>query len=242
MSSNRTTAVVTGVFFIVAAAAAIAAKLLWQPVLTGSDYVLSAGPDARVLAGSFVELFTAVAVAGTAVALYPVVKLHGHGVAVGYLAGRILEAATIVVGLAAVLAVVALRQDHAAAAGTDDGPLVAVQESLVAVHDAMFLLGPGLIIGINSLLLASLMYRSRLVPRWIATIGLIGGPLVFVSSTAVLFGLYEQVSATAGLFALPVFVWEMSLAVYLLVKGFRSSATAPGDRPSVDRRAALTSA
>jgi len=177
-----------------------------------------------VLIGGLMEFLTAAAVAGTAVALYPVVRRQNAGIALGYVAGRLLEAVTILVGLASVLAVVALRQDHAGAAGTDDGGLVAVQESLVALHDAMFLLGPGLIIGVNSLLLAWLMYRSGLVPRWIAVVGLVGGPVVFLSSTAVLFGLYEQVSAFAGLGAFPVFVWEMSLAGYLLVKGFRSSS------------------
>jgi hypothetical protein len=223
MDSKRRTATVTGVFFVVAAAAAIAAKLLWQPLLGDPEYVLGAGADATVLLGGFVEFFTAVTVIGTGVALYPVIKRQNEGLALGYAAGRLLEGVTIVVGLAAVMAVVALRQDNAGGAG-DDGTLVAVQESLVAVHDAMFLLGPGLIIGINSLVLAYVMYRSGLVPRWIAVIGLVGGPLVFVSSTAVFFGAYEQVSAFAGLGAFPVFLWEMSLAAYLLVKGFRPSA------------------
>jgi hypothetical protein len=221
MSSTRRTAVVAGVFFVVAAVAAIAAKLLWLPVLGDPDYVLGSGADTGVLLGGLLEFVTAVSVLGTGVALYPVVKRQNEGVALGYAVGRVLEGATIVAGLAAVLAVVALRQDNAG--GTDDGALLTAQESLVALHDAMFLLGPGLIIGINSLLLAYLMYRSGLVPRWIAVIGLVGGPLVFASSTAVLFGAYEQVSVLAGLSAFPVFAWEMSLAVYLIAKGFTPS-------------------
>lgn len=230
MSSTRRTAVVAGIFFVVAAVAAIAAKVLWQPVLGDPEYVLGGGADTRVLLGGLLEFVTAATVAGTAVALYPVIRRQHHGMAVGYLAGRVLEAATILVGLAVVLAVVTLRQDNARASVTDGGVLVALQESLVALHDAMFLLGPGLIIGINSLLLASLMYRSGLVPRWIAVVGLVGGPLVFLSSTAVLFGLYEQVSTFAGLGAVPVFVWEMSLAGYLIVKGFRPSPLLGPDR------------
>ena len=223
MSSTRKTAVVAGVFFVVAAVAAIAAKVLWQPVLSDAAYVLGPGADSGVLLGGLVELITAVAVIGTGVTLYPVIKRQNEGLALGYVAGRLLEAATIVVGLAGVLSVVLLRQDNAAGAASDDGALLAAQETLVALHDAMFLLGPGLIIGINSLLLASLMYRSGLVPRWIAVIGLVGGPVVLASSTAVLFGAYEQVSAIAGLFAFPVFVWEMSLAAYLIAKGFKPS-------------------
>ena len=215
---------VAGVFFVVAAVAAVAAKVLWQPVLGDPAYVLGAGADTRVQLGGLLEFITAATVAGTAVALYPVVRRQSRGIALGYVAGRLLEAATILVGLASVLAVVTVRGDHSGASVADEGVLVAVQESLVAVHDAMFLLGPGLIIGINSLLLAYLMYRSGLVPRWIAVVGLVGGPVVFLSSTAVLFGLYEQVSTLAGLGAIPVFVWEMSLAGYLIAKGFRSSS------------------
>jgi Domain of unknown function (DUF4386) len=229
MSSTRRTAVVTGVFFVVAAVAAIAAKVLWQPVLTDPEYVLGAGADGRVLLGGLLEFVTAATVAGTAVALYPVVKRQSAGIALGYVAGRVLEAATILGGLAAVLAIVTLRHDNAGDPATDGGVLVALQESLVALHDAMFLLGPGLIIGINSLLLAWLMYRSGLVPRWIAVLGLVGGPLVLLSSSAVLFGVYEQVSAFAGLGAFPVFAWEMSLAGYLIVKGFRPSSVLASD-------------
>jgi hypothetical protein len=239
MSSTRKTAVVAGVFFVVAAVAAIAAKLLWIPVLGDADYVLGAGEDSRVLLGVFVEFLTAVAVVGTGVALYPVIRRQHEGMALGYAAGRVLEGATIVVGLAAVLAIVTLRQDDAG--GADDGALAAAGDSLVALHDAMFLVGPGLIIGINSFVLAYLMYRSGLVPRWIAVLGLVGGPLVLASSTAVLFGAYEQVSAVAGLLAFPVFVWEMSLAAYLIARGFRSPVDGR-DLPPVQPPAVLTPA
>lgn len=218
MDSTRRTAVVTGVFFLVAAFAAVAAKLLWQPVLSDDAYVLGAGSADRVALGGWFEFLLAVSCIGTAVGVYPVVSRHGPGLALGYVGGRILEAATIVVGLAAVLSVEALRQ---AAPRTDGEVLVTAQRALIAVHDQMFLLGPGLVIGVNSLLLAWLMHRSGLVPRWIAVLGLVGGPLVLVSSTAVLFGLYEQVSVVAGLAALPVAAWEMCLAGYLIAKGFR---------------------
>jgi hypothetical protein len=236
MSSTRGTAVVTGVFFLVAAVAAVVALGLYQPALSNPGYVLGDGADPRVLLGGFLEVILAVSVIGTAVTLYPVVKRENHSVALGYVCGRLLEAAVITVGIVSVLSVVTLRQGHAGAADTDDNALVAVGKSLVALHDWTFLLGPGLIIGINTSLLAYLMYRSRLVPRFIAVLGLVGGPLVFASSTAVLFGLYDQVSAVAGLAALPVTAWEMSLAGYLIVKGFKpspliDSATLPPAQP-----------
>ena len=114
--------------------------------------------------------------------------------------------------------------------------------SLVALHDWTFLLGPGLVIGVNSLLLAYLMYRSRLVPRFIAVLGLVGGPLVFASSTAAMFGLYEQISVWESITALPVTAWEMSLAVYLIVKGFKPSPIDRRPIPPVQPHAALSPA
>ncbi|MGY1823601.1 DUF4386 domain-containing protein [Geodermatophilus sp. SYSU D00079] len=228
MHSHRRTAVIAGVFFVVAAVAAVIALALYQPALGDPDYVLGAGADTRVLWGGFLEVVLAASCIGTAVTLYPVVREHGEGIALGYVCGRLLEAAVIVVGIVSVLSIVTLRRNAADGGGTDDGTLAAVAESLVALHDWTFLLGPGLVIGVNSLLLAVLVYRSRLVPRWIAVLGLVGGPVVFASSTAILFGLYDQVSVWGMAAALPVTAWEMSLAVVLITRGFR-----PAPRPAV---------
>ncbi|WP_369139139.1 DUF4386 domain-containing protein [Modestobacter versicolor] len=221
MSSTRPTAVVTGVFFVVAAVAAVVGLALYGPVLDDPAYVLGAGADTRVLLGAACEALLVASVIGTGVTLYPVLRAHGAGLALGYAAGRTLEAAVITVGIVSLLAVVTLRRD---AAGADADSLVTVARALVAVHDWTFLVGPGLVIGVNSWLLALLVYRSQLVPRPIAVLGLVGGPLVLLSSTAVLFGAYEQLSPLGGLAAVPVAAWEMSLAAWLIVKGFQRSA------------------
>ena len=234
MDSTRRTAVVTGLFFLIAAVAAVIGLALYDPVLNDPDHVLGAGGDTQVLLGAFFEVLLVAGVIGTGVAVYPVVKRHGAGMALGYAVGRGLEAAVISVGIVSVLAVVALRQDPG---GADDDTLVTVARSLVAVHDATFLLGPGLVIGVNTLLLAILMYRSRLVPRPIAVLGLVGGPLVFASSTAVLFGAYDQLSVFGGLAAVPVAGWEMALAAYLIVRGLRPAVVPPVAEP---RRALAT--
>ena len=223
MRSVRATS--AGVFFIVASVAAVAGLALYQPALGDTGYALGAGADGRVLLGGFLEVLLAASCIGTAVTLYPVVRRTEESVALGYVCGRVLEAAVISVGIVATLALVTLRQG---AAGLDGDALQAVATALIALHDWTFLLGPGLVIGVNSLLLAWLVYRSELAPRWIAVLGLVGGPLVFASSTAVLFGAYEQVSAVAGLAALPVAAWEMCLAVFLIARGFRTPAHASG--------------
>jgi hypothetical protein len=147
-----------------------------------------------VLLGACCEVILAISVIGTAVTLFPVVRRQNEGIALGYAAGRLVEAVVIVTGIISLLSVVTLRRDFAGAASANAASLVAVGQALVAVHDWTFLFGPGLAIGVNTLMLAYLMYRSGLVPRLIAVLGLIGGPVVFASSTAALFGLYPQVS------------------------------------------------
>ena len=226
MTYSRRIALVTGIFFVITIIASIpAAFVFYVPVLDDPRYILGTGADTRVLWGAFLEVITALACIGTAVALFPIVKRQNEALALGYVAVRVLEATIIVVGIASLIAVVALRQDLAGAAGADTASLVAVGKSLVAIHDATFLLGPGLLAGLgNGMLLGYLMYRSGLVPRRMALLGLIGGPLVTASGIAVLFALYEQVSPVAAIIAIPETLWELSLGIWLIVKGFDPSA------------------
>jgi hypothetical protein len=185
MSSTRRTALVAGVFFLATEVTSIPALLLYQPVLRDGNYIVGSDADNRMLLGGLLELLLVVAVIGTAVTLYPVVKRQNHSVALGYVCGRLLEAAIIVVGAISVLTVVTVRQDLAGTADTGSAAVATVEKSLVAIHDWIFLLGPSWVLGINSFLLAYLMYRSELVPRIIAVLGLAGGSLVTVSATAI---------------------------------------------------------
>jgi hypothetical protein len=146
--------------------------LLYDPVLNDPDYIVGAGADNRVFLGAFLELLLIIANIGTAVALFPILKRQNESVALGYVTARVVECAFIAVGILSVLSVVTLRQE---AAGADAGSLVAVGKSLVAIKDWTFLLGPGFVVGVgNGLLLGYLMYRSGLVPRPMAVLGLVG--------------------------------------------------------------------
>jgi hypothetical protein len=235
MSTRSRTATTAGVLYLVTEVSAIAGLLLYQPVLSDPGYVTGAGADARVLLGALCEVVLVIAIVGSAVALYPVVRRENESIALGLVAGRLLEAAVITVGMVSVLAVVTLREDGPGA-GADQSGLVAVNQALIAVHDWTFLVGPSFLLGLNSLMLAYLAHRMGLVPRWITTLGLVGGPLVFVSAVAVLFGLYSPTSHVVS--AIPVFAWEVSFAIYLIVMGFRpsppsSAGVPPASRPAV---------
>jgi hypothetical protein len=227
VSSHRKIALVTGVFFIITFISAIAGLILYAPVLNDPDYVTGAGADTRVFLGAFCEVILAITNIGTAVALFPIVKKQNEGVALGYVATRVLEGTIIVVGIISVLSVVTLRQDFAGAAGADAASLTTAGKSLVAIHDWTFLFGPDFCAGIgNGILLGYLMYTSGLVPRRMALLGVIGGPLAVASATLTLFGLIEQTSALDFLLTLPEIAWELSLGIWLIVRGFNPSAIA----------------
>jgi hypothetical protein len=224
MTSIRRTAIVAGVFFLITEVTAIAGVLLYGSVLGSPDYLVSPTvDDTGVRAGAFLEVLLAIAVVGTAVTLYPIVKRQNEGMALGHVAGRLIEATIIAVGAISLLAVVTMRQDLAGTTGPEAAAAVTVGQSLVAVHNWTFLFGPKLALGVNTVLLAYLMYRSRLVPRAIAVLGLVGGSLIFASGTAVLFGLYEDLSIPGIAAAAPVLAWELSVAVWMIVKGFSPS-------------------
>jgi hypothetical protein len=225
VSSHRKIALVTGVFFIITIIPApIAAFILYAPVLNDPHYVVGAGADTSVKLGAFLEVIIAIAIIGTAVTLFPIVKRENEGFALGYVAARVFESTVIVVSIISLLSVVTLRQDFAGAADADAATLATAGKSLVAIHDWTFLLGPGLVPGVNGVLLGYLMYTSRLVSRPLALVGLVGGPLLFASGIAVLLGVIEAGSVWQGIATIPVAAFEVLLGIWLIVKGFNPSA------------------
>ncbi len=218
----QTIARVTGVLFLITFITSIPAYFFYVPVLDDPRYVVDAGADTSVSFGAFLELVLIVANIGTAVVLYPVVKRVNEILALGYVTARIVECAFIAVGVLSLLTVVALRQG--AAAGADAGSLVTAGQSLVALHEWTRQLGPGFVVGVgNGLILGYLMYRSRLVPRGMAVLGLIGGPLIIVTGVGVLLGVLEE-GGVWQVAVIPEFFWELSLGIWLTVRGFNPSA------------------
>ena len=215
MDSTRKISLIAGVFYLLTFVS-IPILYLYGPVRE-AGYILGPGPDTRVFVGAVLEIIVALAGIGTAVALYPVVKRQNEGVALGFVATRTLEAGAIFASVFVLLAIVTLRQ-----AGAGAGAL-ATGQTLVGLHDWTFTLSQSLLPAVNAVLLGSLLYQSRLVPRILPVLGFIGAPLLIASTMATLFGANEYGSGLSGLGALPIAIWEFSLGVYLVVKGFRAA-------------------
>jgi len=240
-ASDRRTARIVGWLFIGTFVFSIPGYLLYGPLLEHPEYVLGGGHDTQITLGAFMEILTAICNIGTAVALYPVARRHSHRVALGYVATRILESTIIVAGIVSVLSVLTLRQQFAGT-GTDAATLTVAGQTLVALHDWTFLLGPGFCAGIgNGLLLGYLMYTSGLLPRRIAMLGLVGGSFALVAATGALFDVYERQSATQFLLTFPEMIWELTFGIYLIAKGFTSPAMRrhAGARHTAPRVAAI---
>ncbi len=220
MDSLRKTSLVAGVLYLLTFVS-IPTLFLYVPV-HGANYIIGPGPDTSAIIGGILEIIVALAGIGTAVALYPVVKRQNEGVALGFVGTRVLEGGAILAGVACLLSVVTLRQ---AGAGAD---ALVTGHALVALYDRIFLLSQSFIPAVNALLLGSLLYRSRLVPRVLPLLGFIGAALLVAGDAAKLFDLLGPMSSVAALVALPIALWEFSLGVWLVVKGFKPSPITAG--------------
>ena len=224
MDSMRKTALVAGIFYLITFVS-IPTLAIYGPVRDHPDWILGSGGHTAVLVGGFLEVIVALAGIGTAVTLYPVVKRQNEGLALGFVTARVLEGVMIFTGVVSLLSLLTLKQDLGGATGANATALVTVGASHVAVYNWTFLLSQSLMPGINALLLGSLLYRSRLVPRVIPVLGLIGAPFLICTVIVTLFGGFKL--GFPELAALPVAAWELSLGVWLVVKGFKPSPITP---------------
>lgn len=235
----RRAATIVGSLFIVTYVTSIAAKIGFYPPLFDGNYVTGPGQDTRVLWGVFFEAILIVGNIGSATALYTVVKHRYPNLGLSFIAARIMESVFIAAGMLAVLTVVTLRQDYAAAGDQSAAGLAAVGDAFVAMQEWTFNLGPGVVVGVgNGMILGFIMWRTGLVPRRLAVLGLVGGPLLVLSGSAAILGLIETQGAVQNLSTIPEFFWELGLGIYLVVKGFRTPAAnvqGTTGRPEVTR-------
>jgi hypothetical protein len=220
MSLDQKRARAFGVLYLITFVTSIPALLLYEPALRHPvGFAAGAGNVNRICLGALLELLLIIANIGTAVVIVPIMRRQFEELSIGYVTARLFECSFILVGIVSMLGLATLQQD---AAGASEGT---VAYTLAALKDWTFLLGPGWVVGWgNGLILGYMMYRTGLVPRAATWLGLVGGPLIVISGTVVLFGGGHGAGAFQGLATIPEGLWELFLGVYCTIWGFRPSS------------------
>ena len=224
MSSPRRTALVAGVFYLITYVS-IPSLSLYVPV-KAADFAIGSAASTGAQLGCFLEVIVALASIGTAVTLFPVLRRQNEGMALGFVASRTLEGAMIFAGVASLLSLVALQQPGAS--GADAASMTVVGQALVAFYNGAFLVGQSMMPAVNAVLLGTLLYRSRLVPRIIPMFGLVGAPLQITAVLLTIFGVVGRTSSAVAILVIPIVLFELSVGIYLLVKGFKQSPLTAG--------------
>lgn len=226
MYTGRKAAISVGVFFILAAVTSIVGLLLYGPILNGPDYLINGAQHKnQIILGAVMELLLVISAIGTAVGMFPFLRKYNESIALAHLCFRFMEAVLITVGIVSVLSLLTLSQEYVVTAAPNVSTFHAAGTLLLAVHSWTFLLGPDFMLGINTALYSYVFYKSGLVPRFIAVMGLTGATCILLAALLEMFGIIAQISVWGSLLALPVAANEMTLAVWLIVKGFNPSAT-----------------
>ena len=221
MNTNKKTARIAGALFITATVASVLSYLvILEPILDAPDYLASvAANENLVLIGMFLDLVNCAAVVAISVVLFPIFRKHSEALAAGYVGSRIIECAILVVGDISLLSLLTLSQEFVKAGAPATSYFQTLGTLLLAAGDWTFLLGPGIAFSITALILNYLLYQSRLVPRFLSVWGLIGATMLFAYDVLQIWGFNLPL-----IVALPIALQEMVFAVWLIVKGFNSSA------------------
>ena len=221
MTSTRRTALIFGVLYLLTFVFSIAGVLLYNPVLHPAKFMAGVGGDTRVRLGAVCEVLLIIANIGTALVVYPIFRRQFEVLSLGYVAARLVECTFIAIGIVSYLAVVTLHQQSAGGAA---GSVLGDAKSLVAVRNWTFVLGPGFVAGLgNGLILGYMMYRSGLMPRGLSVLGLIGGSLICITGLGVVLDVFARGGTAQAIATIPEFLWELSLGIYPIVRGFKAS-------------------
>ncbi|MCK1999919.1 DUF4386 domain-containing protein [[Brevibacterium] frigoritolerans] len=223
--TTKKSELIIGVLFILAAATAIIGLNLYNPVLTGSNYLVD-GPEHanRVILGALMELILVVSAIGTSTTLFPILRRYNETIALWHICFRFLEAIIITVGIISVLSLLTLSQEFQTIANPNIASFEASGTVLKAIHEWTFLLGPNFMLGINTMMYSYIFYKTKLVPRFIPILGMTGSTLILLAALLEMFDVIEQISVWGAILSLPVFANEMILAGWLIVKGFNTTA------------------
>jgi len=217
---DRTNAILTGIFFIAASTTAIIGLLLYNPLLATPDYLTAgAANSSQIVLGAVFEMLLVASNIGTAIMLFPYLRKFNERLGLGYLCFRFLESVVILIGIVSVLALLTLSKSFTGNPEADIAFFTSAGISLKAIHDWTFILGPNFLLGINTFIYSYTFYKTGLVPKKLATMGITGAVLIFFTAFIKMFGIVEEFSTVVIILSLPVALYEMILAGWLIVKG-----------------------
>lgn len=216
MFSDRTIARIVGVLFVIASATAIIGGSLLVPVTEPGYLAAPTASEGQIISGALLELVLVLSVVAIAVMMFPILKRHNDGLALGYVGARIIEGMLLLGATVSALLLFSLGQDHG---GSTAGGVQTLGDSLLAARDWTYLIGSLVALGVSAMLLNSLLYRSGLVPVWLSVWGLVGGALIAVRGLIEMYGA-DLTGLVQGVFAAPIGIQEMVFAVWLIIKGF----------------------
>ena len=222
MNSNRKTAIIVGVLFIIATAATMLSLVGTEPILDAPDYLINVSANEnQVIIGALFMLIDAVAVSGIAIIMYPILKKYNEVLALGYIGARVVECVLFIIYVIILLSLLTLSQEFVKAGAPDVSYFQTGGTLLLAASDWAFSLGLGLIFTLSALILNYSLYQSKLIPRWLSGWGLVGATLVFALTLLEFFSIN-----LTEILNFPIALQEMVFAVWLIFKGFNSSAIA----------------
>lgn len=223
MKKDRVNGILIGIFYIVAAASAVIAVLLYQPILSGDWYMAVVnGSKTAVLVGVINDILLILTAVGTAVMLFPYVRLWNEHSALAYLCFRFMEAVFIAIGVVSILGLLSLSSDYGAGQFVNEGAYHHIGSVLQSFHAWTAILGPNLMLGSNTFLYSYLLYKTEIVPKRLALFGMLTAVMVFLAGLLNMLDIIEPFSTIKGLIALPIGIYELSLATWLIIKGFNT--------------------
>ncbi|MEM8831707.1 MAG: DUF4386 domain-containing protein [Cyanobacteria bacterium P01_G01_bin.19] len=224
MNENRKTAIIVGILFITATLAISISQVILNPILETPDFLVDIRANGnQFVQGVLLELINALASVGIAIAIFPVLKKSSERIAIGYVSFRTIEASIGVVAATKLLSLLTLSQTDTIAGNSITSDSNNLSAYLLAAHDWTFLLLL-LVFSLGALLLYPVLYNSQLVPRFISIWGFVGAIILLTANLLILFGYTNINSAIDNFLSLPIGLNEMVLAVWLIAKGFNSSA------------------
>ena len=223
ISFNKSNAKITGWLFIVAAVSSIIGLKLYDPILSDNNFIVSANNHYnQIIFGAINELILVVSATGTGIMLYPLLKRYNESMGIGYLSFRMLEAVFIMIGLLSILTVLSISESYVDGAITDKANAQNLGLSFISLHKWTFMLGPNFMLSINTFIYSFVFYKTKIIPSNLAILGLLASFLIMTAAILELFGVIQQISTWGILLALPIALYEMTLAIYLITKGTKA--------------------